>query len=82
MGPDAFNYSNYPNHYLVKETYLKEKDCLSCRVNLIELNLKDRKSLTISIKWPLSRQRQNDKLFSIHINPASDSRPLNVHIKY
>ena len=66
----------------MKETYLKEKDCLTCRVNLIELNLKNRKSLTISIKWPLSRQPQNDRLFSIHIKPVSDSRPLNVHIKY
>lgn len=74
--------SGYSNHYLVKETYLKERDCLSCRVNLIELNLKDRKSLTISIKWPLSRQRQNDQLFSIRINPASNQQPLNVHIKY
>ena len=74
--------SNYPNHYFVKETYLRKPDCLNSRVNLIELNLKDRKSLTISIKWPLSRQRQNEKLFSIRINPASDSQRLNVHIKY
>lgn len=68
-------------NYLVKETYSKEKECLNCRINLIELNLKDRKSLTISIKWPLKKIKDN-KLFSIQLKPTSDNQLLNVYIKY
>ena len=71
------------NHYLVKKTFLKEKNCLNCRINLIELSMKDRKSLTITIKWPLNRKNQKDKKFSLEFRPTTKLNQLiNVHIKY
>ena len=70
-------------HYLVKESYSKDNESLNCKINLIELNLKNRKSLTISIKWPLKTKLNTDKKFTIQFRPLKDDNELlNVHIKY
>lgn len=71
-------------NYLIKETITKDNESLSCRINLIELSLKNRKSLSVIVKWPLKAKLNQDenKLFSIEFRKTKDNQLLNVHIKY